>query len=85
MWREGRRIQPFASFGAMLKKSERCDFDGDLDCNRVVPLPFCFLSTLGARIGDVLITVSHCSNDGLDSGPEKKNLGEDFIRAEVWF
>lgn len=30
-------------------------------------------------------TLGHASNDGLDHGPEKKNLGLDHIRAEVWF
>jgi hypothetical protein len=84
MFREGHKFRPMLGVGIMLKESHRCHFDGDLDCNRQVPLSFCFLPTAGFRWGDVLVTAFHCSNASLDWGPEKKNLGLDGIRAEVW-
>lgn len=85
MFRDGKRFRPYLGVGLMLKESQRCHFDGDLDCNRITPLPFCFLTAAGLKLGDVVFTLNHCSNAGLDHGPEKKNLGQDFIRAEVWF
>ncbi len=85
MFREGKRFRPILGMGLMLKKSQRCHYDGDLDCNRITPLPFAFLPTVGVKWGDVLITFAHASNASLDRGPEKKNLGQDFLRAEVWF
>lgn len=84
-FRDGKRLQPVLGFGVLLKESQRCRFDGDLDCNRQVPLSFCFLPSAGIRFGDVLVTAFHCSNASLDHGPEKKNLGLDGIRAEVRF
>ncbi len=84
-FREGQRVSPYLGVGVMLKEAQRCHFDGDLDCNRIVPLPFCFLTSAGVRLGDVVLTLNHCSNAGLDHGPEAKNLGQDFLRAEVRF
>jgi len=85
IFREGKRFQPILGMGLMFKEAQRCHFDGDLDCNRITPLPFCFLPMMGFKWGDVLITANHCSNASLDHGPEKKNLGQDFLRAEIWF
>jgi hypothetical protein len=85
MFREGHRIRPMLQAGLMFKEAERCHFDGDVQCNRITPLPLCFLAVAGVKVGDVLLTFNHCSNASLDHGPEKKNLGQDFIRAEVWF
>jgi hypothetical protein len=84
-FREGKRFEPILGFGLLAKGAQRCAHDGELDCNRQVPLPFCFLVQAGARIGDTLWTAFHCSNAGLDHGPEAKNLGLDGIRYEVWF
>ncbi len=85
MFREGKRFQPILGVGVILKKEERCHYDGDLACNRMLPLTYAFYPTLGARIGDVLVTIGHASNNSMDWGPEKKNLGLDSVRAEVWF
>jgi len=85
MFREGRRFQPILSVGLIVKGSQRCRYDGDINCNRQLPLPVSFLATAGFKWGDVLVTLGHASNSGLDHGPEAKNLGLDHLRAEVWF
>jgi hypothetical protein len=84
-FRDGRNFRPFLGVGLMVKGAQRCHYNGDTDCNRMMPLPFGFLATAGFRWGDVLITIGHASNSGLDYGPEKKNLGLDHIRAEIVF
>lgn len=84
-FRDGKNFRPFLGVGLMLKGSQRCHFDGDFDCNRLMPLPFGFLATAGFRWGDVMFTLGHASNSGLDYGPEAKNLGLDHVRAEVVF
>jgi hypothetical protein len=85
MFRDGKSFRPILGVGLMVKGAQRCHFDGDLDCNRLMPLPFGFIASAGFKWGDVLVTLSHASNSGLDEGPEKKNLGLDTLRAEVWF
>lgn len=83
-FREGKRFQPVLGFGILLKGAQRCHYNGDTDCNRIMPLPFGFLPTVGLRYKDsLLFTLGHASNDSLDWGPEKKNLGFDHFRAEV--
>lgn len=84
-WREGKKIQPMLGFGLLAKASQRCKYDGDYNCNRQVPLPFCFLTQASVRLGDTYWTLFHCSNAGLDHGPEAKNLGLDGLRYEIWF
>lgn len=83
-FRRGKFLRPVLGVGLLLKGSQRCHFDGDLDCNRQLPLPFGFLATAGLYLGDhVLLTAGHASNSSLDWGPEKKNLGLDHFRAEI--
>jgi len=82
-FREGKRIRPFLGMGLMLKGAQRCHYNDDLNCNRQMPLPFGFLPSAGVWLGPVRLTVGHASNDSLDWGPEKKNLGLDHFRAEV--
>jgi hypothetical protein len=84
-FREGKFFRPVLGMGVMLKGADRCRYNGETNCNRILPLPFGFLPTIGAKLGDVLLTFGHASNNSLDYGPEKKNLGLDHIRAEVWF
>lgn len=84
-FREGKRFQPMLGAGLLVKGSQRCHYNGDINCNRQMPLPFAFLATAGFKWGDVLVTFGHASNASLDYGEEKKNLGFDHIRAEVWF
>lgn len=83
MFREGKRFRPFLSMGVMLKESQRCKFDGDIDCNRVLPLSFAFIPSAGFKLGDVWVRFIHGSNASLDYGPEKKNLGLDSVFAHV--
>ncbi len=85
VFREGKFFRPILGMGIMLKGADRCRYNGEINCNRILPLPFGFLPTIGAKLGDVLITFGHASNASLDWGPEKKNLGLDHIRAEVVF
>lgn len=84
-FREGSKFQPILGVGILAKGSQRCQYNGDTNCNRMMPLPFAFLATVGVKWGDVLITLGHASNASLDHGEEKKNLGMDHLRAEVWF
>lgn len=84
-FRDGKRFEPILGVGLLAKGAQRCHYNGDMNCNRQLPLPFCFLTQAGFRAGDTLFTVFHCSNSSLDYGPEKKNLGLDGLRAEVWF
>lgn len=84
-FRDGRRVQPILGVGLLAKGAQRCHYNGDMDCNRQLPLPFCFLASAGVRLGDTVFTIFHCSNSSLDHGAEKKNLGLDGLRAEVWF
>lgn len=84
-FREGRRVSPILGVGLLAKGAQRCSYNGEEHCNRQVPLPFCFLATAGIKFGDTVFTIFHCSNSSLDHGPEKKNLGLDGLRAEVWF
>ncbi len=85
MFREGKRIRPVLGMGLLVKGADRCKRQGEIDCNRQLPLPFAFYPTVGVKVYDVLITLGHASNASLDYGPEQKNLGLDSIRAEVWF
>lgn len=82
-FREGKFFRPFLSMGVLVKGAQRCHYDGDINCNRQLPLPFGFLPAAGVWIGPVRFTAGHASNDSLDHGPEKKNLGLDHFRAEV--
>lgn len=85
MFRDGKRFQPVLGMGLLIKGAQRCRYNGEINCNRQLPLPFAFLPTVGFKWGDILITLGHASNNSLDWGPEKKNLGLDHLRAEVWF
>jgi hypothetical protein len=84
-FRDGKTFEPMLGFGLMAKGAQRCNYNGEVNCNRQLPLPFCFLVQASARIGDTYWSLFHCSNAGLDHGPEAKNLGLDGLRYEVWF
>jgi hypothetical protein len=84
-FRDGKKIRPYLGAGLMGKESQRCHFNGDIDCNRLTPLPFCFWAYAGIVLGDVTVSLHHCSNASLDEGPEKKNLGQDFVMAQLRF
>lgn len=84
-FRQGKRVSPILGVGLMVKGAQRCNYNGEVNCNRELPLPFCFLASAGVKLGDVSFTLFHCSNSSLDHGAEKKNLGLDGLHAEVWF
>lgn len=71
--------------GLFFKNSDRCKFNGDVDCNRRVPLPVSFLFGAGLTYHDWRIQIGHISNDALDHGPEAKNLGQNFARLTYRF
>lgn len=83
--RRDKRVSPEFSAGVMGKKSERCTFDGDEDCNRLAPLGVEACWRVGVSFPRAGLRVSdfHCSNDALDWGPEAKNLGQDFAMLDV--
>jgi hypothetical protein len=65
--------------GLGIKSADRCDYNGELNCNRKMPLPISFHFGLGAEFKDLRIELYHDSNDALDTGPEKKNLGLNWM------
>ena len=85
LFRDGRNFRPLLSVGIALKEAARCHYNGDVNCNRLTPLSFCFLTRAGFHIGDLVVSLNHCSNAGFDYGPEKKNLGQDFVLVELHF
>lgn len=82
-FRDGKLFRPYLSMGVMLKESQRCTYNGDVDCNRLTPLSWCLLPRAGFYLGDAKFELGHCSNNSMDWGPEKKNLGQDYLGAEI--
>jgi hypothetical protein len=83
-WRDGKLFRPFIGLGFSLKEAQRCHFNGDLNCNRQLPLPFAFYASVGMRWGDdIVLTLGHDSNSSLDRGDEAKNLGLDSAQLEM--
>lgn len=77
--------QPGLLMGLTLKEADRCDYNGELKCNRKLPLPFAF--HFGAELSweDIRLQLYHDSNDALDYGPEKKNLGLNWLTLTYRF
>lgn len=85
-FREGHIVRPMLGLGLLFKQQQQCHFDGDLDCNRLLPLWYAFGATVGVRFGDsIQLTAGHFSNNSMDRGAEKKNLGLDGVRLEARF
>jgi hypothetical protein len=66
---------PEGLVGLTLKGADRCAYNGEVDCNRNLPLPVNFHFGVGVVYKDFRITLYHDSNNHLDHGPEKKNRG----------
>lgn len=77
--------KPGLLMGLTLKEADRCAYNGEIKCNRRLPLPFAF--HFGAELAwtDIRIQLYHDSNDALDYGPEKKNLGLNWLTLTYRF
>lgn len=73
---------PTALVGLSLKGADRCAKEGEVDCNRVLPLPAAFHFGAGVEWGEFRIELYHDSNNHLDYGPEKKNRGLNWISLQ---
>jgi hypothetical protein len=65
--------------GLGLKDSDRCKRQGELDCNRRLPLPVNFHFGFGVTYSAFRFELYHDSNDATDYGPEKKNQGVNWL------
>ena len=70
-WLGGGR--PTWAMGIALKGADRCAYNGEVDCNRRLPLPVNFHFGLGVEWSAVRLELLHQSNNAMDRGPEKKN------------
>jgi hypothetical protein len=71
--------RPTFLMGVSFKGADRCAYDGEVDCNRRVPLPANFHFGVGLEWKAIRIELFHDSNDAMDSGPEAKNLGSNWL------
>lgn len=71
--------------GIGLKEAERCQFNGDENCNRRMPLPGSFHFGAGLEWSAVRIRLLHDSNNAMDHGTEKKNLGVTWLSLTLRF
>lgn len=71
--------------GLGLKSADRCAHNGEDDCNRRMPLPWSFHFGAGLEWSAVRIRLLHDSNNAMDSGPEKKNLGVTWLSLALRF
>lgn len=73
------RGYPTALVGLSFKGSDRCAHNGESDCDRRMPLPVNFHFGLGVTWQQFRIELYHDSNNATDYGPEKKNLGLNWL------
>lgn len=71
--------KPGLAMGLTFKAADRCDYDGELKCNRRLPLPFAYHWGAELQWTDIRVQLYHDSNDAMDYGPEKKNLGLNWL------
>lgn len=76
---------PELHWGLGIKGADRCAYNGEENCNRRMPLPFSFHSGAGLSWKDMRLLLFHDSNNALDHGPEKKNLGVTWLTLEYRF
>lgn len=76
---------PVLSAGVFLKDSDRCDFNGDEDCNRRAPMAVNYIWKFELTWTDWRLQILHISNDGMDWGPEAKNLGQNAAQLVYRF
>lgn len=73
---------PVAMMGVSVKKADRCDHQGEADCDRRMPLPWAFHFGLGLEWSQFRIQLFHDSNDCMDYGSEKKNQGVNWLSLQ---
>lgn len=73
---------PVALVGLSLKGADRCAYNGEVECNRRLPLPVNFHFGVGIEWPAFRLELYHDSNNALDSGPEKKNLGLNWLTLQ---
>lgn len=71
--------RPEFLMGLSFKGADRCAYNGEVDCNRRVPLPVNFHFGVGLEWKAIRIELFHDSNNAMDRGPEKKNLGMNWL------
>lgn len=79
----GAHPEVYAGIG--LKSADRCAYNGEDDCNRRMPLPWSFHFGAGLEWSAVRLRLLHDSNNAMDSGPEKKNLGVTWLSLALRF
>lgn len=70
---------PTFLMGLSFKGSDRCAYNGEVDCNRRLPLPVNFHFGVGLEWQAIRVELFHDSNNAMDHGPEKKNLGMNWL------
>ena len=76
---------PTWEMGVTLKGADRCAYNGEMNCNRRLPLPYAFHFGIGLQWKDIRIDIYHDSNNAMDSGPERKNIGLNTMALTVRF
>lgn len=76
---------PELGLGLSFKSADRCAYNGEVDCNRRVPLPVNFHFVAGMEWDAVRIELFHDSNNAMDWGDEKKNLGVNWLTLSYRF
>ena len=74
---------PEVYWGLGFKGADRCDYNGESDCNRRMPLPVSFHFGAGLAWKNARIQLLHDSNNAMDYGSEKKNLGITWLTLTV--
>lgn len=73
------RATPEFHAGLGLKEADRCAYNGETNCNRRMPLPFSFHFGVGLEWRRARLQLFHDSNNAMDRGEEKKNLGVTWL------
>lgn len=72
-------------WGLGFKESDRCAYNGELNCNRRMPLPVNAHFGFGFEWSAMRLKALHDSNNAMDYGPENKNLGITWLTLEYRF
>jgi hypothetical protein len=71
-------------WGVGIKGADRCAYNGELSCNRRLPLPLNAHFGLGLHWNAMSLKLLHDSNNAMDHGEEKKNLGVTWLTLAYW-
>ena len=72
-------------WGLGIKEADRCAYNGETNCNRRMPLPLNAHFGVGLEWSAMRLKLLHDSNNAMDYGPEKKNLGITWLTMEYRF